>query len=338
LPGGGVVEGTVAGCGGGGEAADSGDGAASDAAALRQEDARRDAWRNTSVAISQQRSLVFQRTQQLAIRRPALRDAAPAGPGAAGQAGGAPFGVWGDIAVGGLEDRTASNRSQTKSAALVLGADTPLSDDFLVGAALTSGVIFGQDDADGDERFEADFGLLPYFAYQLDDRFSLQGAFGLSGAFGTAENAGVVGDTRAFRYFASLEASYFESWGDFSLYTGLSGLWGQGFQAAYTDERDQRFGSVQTRLGNMTLTLQPSYLIEWESQGGFIEPYVLTSYSYDLSQTKTAGAANDPDAFDVGVGMNLFFDDLSGTLEVSRTLGREDISATTGRVTVRIDF
>ena len=243
--------------------------------------------------------------------------------------------MWGDLAITGLEDRNATTRSETQTAAFVLGADVAGSDRLLVGAAFTSSILFAQDDADDDDRFESDFGVLPYFAFQIDDRFSLQG---VSGAFGRTENDGAEADTRAFRYFLSAEAGYFESWGDFSLYTALSGLWGQSFQAAYTDDADQRVGSIRSRLGSLTFTAQPSYVFDWESQDGFVEPYALFSYSYDVTQSKTAGAANDPDAFDVGLGANLFFDGVAGTVEASRMLGRENVSATTGRMTVRVDF
>lgn len=269
------------------------------------------------------------------MRRPELR--APDGVGAPGQGGSDAYGLWSDLAVTGLEDRGAATRSQTRSGAIVFGADTQATQRLLVGAAVTSSLTFIRDDADGDDRREADVGLLPYVAYQIDDRFSLQGAAGGSMAFADLENDGAAAETQAFRYFVSAEAGFFESWGDYSLYAGVSGIWGQGFQQGYTDAAGLRTPPIRSRLGSVAITAQPGVLFELGSDA-FIEPYAVATYSYDVAQSKVAGAANDPDAIDAGVGANLFFGPFSGVLEITRMFGREDVGATTGRVTIRGDF
>ncbi|MEM6492460.1 MAG: hypothetical protein AAF684_11250, partial [Pseudomonadota bacterium] len=94
------------------------------------------------------------------------------------------------------------------------------------------------------------------------------------------------------------------------------------------------------QIGSMTATAQPSWLIAVdEAEGAYLEPYLLAQYIRDFGFTKTPGAANDPDAVLLGVGAYGYYGDgVSGSIEATRIVGREDQTATSARATVRVDF
>jgi len=299
-------------------------------------------------SFAQQSGLVFQRTANLLLNKPENRvnpnvqtGALPQAGllGSAGQGSG-PFGVWADFTWSGLENDDAAVGSDANVFTLTGGYDTPLTDRLIAGAAVSLGGATFDPTATNDSAHEINVGITPYLAYQIDDVFALQAAAGWTHARGFAETGGVDGDYAANRYFLAGEASAFKTWGDFSLFSSVGVLWGQSFQQAYTDDRGLEFGSVRTNLGSVSVTAQPSYLFTVDAAAGdFIEPYILGQYSYDFSQTKVAGAANDPDEVLLGAGVNGFTGDgLSGAVEFSRTVGREDNTATSVRATVRIDF
>jgi len=71
----------------------------------------------------------------------------------------------------------------------------------------------------------------------------------------------------------------------------------------------------------------------------FLEPYATFEYGYDFAITKIPGATNDRDAFRIGGGANLYAgESISGAVEATRMLGREDQDETAARATLRVDF
>ena len=306
--------------------------------------------------ISDQAGLVLQRLNNLSINKPANRAGAPTqtaavargsgglswgGAGAAGQGADTPFSLWLDGAWTGLDDDDAQVGSDGYSVTITGGADTALTKDLTLGAAITFGVSrIEQDNTAEDRRSETSIGFTPYVAYQIDDVFSVQAAAGYNYGGGRQEIGGVDGKIDAHRYFVAGEASAFQTYGDFALFSSVGVLWGRSLQRSYDDDAGTEYGAIGSDLGSVSVTAQPSYLIEVDaSEGFFVEPFLLGQYAYDFTITKTSRSSNDRDAFVIGGGANLFHaDGLSGTLEASRTLGREDRSATTARGTIRLDF
>ena len=240
----------------------------------------------------------------------------------------------------GLENHAAVTGSDGHSFALAAGYDQRLTEALTLGAAISFGGSVFEGRSANAEAYETSFGLTPYIAYQIDDRFTLQGLVGYDSASGNVDIGGIDGDYQADRFFAAVDASAFENWGDFSVFASVGVFWGQACQHSYLDESDTYADGVRTQLGSLSATAQPAYLIMVdEGDGFFVEPFLLGRYDYDFSITKVRGEANDRDAFLVGAGANLFYgDSLSGTVEASQTLGREDKGATTARATVRVDF
>ncbi|MEM7525656.1 MAG: autotransporter outer membrane beta-barrel domain-containing protein, partial [Pseudomonadota bacterium] len=289
--------------------------------------------------LTDQSGLVFQRLNNLLTNKPQNRAGGPTqtavnsvgngglalGQGAAGQGGDAGFGLWIDGAWTGLDDRDATLGSDGYSIAFTGGADTQLADGLTTGAAITFGVSRIESNATQDRRKETSIGFTPYIAYQIDDVFAVQGAVGYNYGGGRAEIGGIDGQIDAHRYFAAAEASAFQTFGDFALFSSVGVLWGQSFQQSYTDDAGAEVDSIKSDLGSLSVTAQPSYLIDLDSSGqSFIEPYLLGQYSYDFTLTKTSRSSNDRDEFVIGGGANFFHGEgVSGTLEASRTLGRD---------------
>lgn len=299
-------------------------------------------------SLTQQSGLVFQRTGNLLLNKPANRvnpDLQTSSLPQAGLTGGAgqgaePFGVWADFTWSGLDNDDAATGSDANVFTLSGGYDTPVTNRLIAGAAVSFGGATFDPIASDDTAHEINFGVTPYVAYQVDEIFALQAAAGFTHARGFAEIGDVDGDFATNRYFVAAEASAFQAWDEISLFSSVGILWGQSFQQAYTDDAGSEFGSIRTNLGSVSVIAQPAYLITLDPDAGdFIEPFLLGQYSYDFTQTKVRGAANDPDEFLLGAGVNAFTGDgLSGTLEFNRTLGREDNTATTVRATGRMDF
>lgn len=262
--------------------------------------------------------------------------------GAAGQGAGTPLGVWADFTWTGLEDDSAVVDSNTDAFTITGGLDAEIAPGIVFGASLSLGRVLSEARNNDLKVNETSVSVTPYFAYRLDDRFSLQGLAGYGyGAGGvTVEATGVDGDYNSHRYYVALEVAYFDQWGDASVYAGIGALYGQSFRLGFTDSGGERFGTQRTDIGTVSVVAQPAYFFALERAIGVdIEPFATFEYGYDFDITKITNATNDRDAFRIGAGAYLYGgDSLSGTLEASRMLGREDQDESTAKATVRVDF
>ncbi|MEM7654159.1 MAG: autotransporter domain-containing protein, partial [Pseudomonadota bacterium] len=156
----------------------------------------------------------------------------------------------------------------------------------------------------------------------------------------STRNETITGHYGIHRYYLAANASYIVSWDDFALLTSGGLLWGQSFEGAYTESDGTEVGSRRASIGSTRILVQPSYLVELDGESGlFAEPYLIGEYSRDFAQTEISGHNNDPDAFRVGMGFNLFSgENLSGNLEGTTMLGREDQREINILGTVRYGF
>ncbi|MEM6491095.1 MAG: autotransporter outer membrane beta-barrel domain-containing protein, partial [Pseudomonadota bacterium] len=247
-----------------------------------------------------------------------------------------------DFTWTGLENDSAVVDSETNAFTVAGGVDAEVAPGVVFGAAVSVGRAFTDAQSGAVSANETSVAVTPYFAYRLTDQFSLQGLVGYGYGRGdvTLEQTDVTGDIDSHRYFVAVEGGYFESWGDASLFAGVGVLWGQSHQLRYTRSDGRSIGSERVDIGSANVVIQPSYLIALDDDGDVVvEPYALLDYSYDFDITKIDNATNDRDAFRVGGGANIYTrSGVSGAVEATRMLGREDQEETTARATLRFDF
>lgn len=263
----------------------------------------------------------------------------PAQTGAGGSGEANPIGVWADLSWTGYENTNAAARARFRSIAGVVGVDTLVAPDFLLGGIAS--YSRGRVETPGETFRQVENGILFgfYSAYAVDDIFSID----VSAAYGLGENAietnqgASEADATTHRYFVTMNTSGRKYWDQFGLFGRLGVLWGESFQEGYTlDNGGGAIGSARSRLGSLRAALQPSYVFAVDDV--LIEPYLRGEYAYDFTKTEIAGAPNDRDAMTLGGGLNIFADAISGTLEGQRMLGREDEKRTTISGNVRINF
>ncbi|MEM7652196.1 MAG: autotransporter domain-containing protein [Pseudomonadota bacterium] len=251
------------------------------------------------------------------------------------------WGVWANVAWSGINDTTAVAGVQGNMLTGIAGADYKISDGVIVGGAVSvGGASFDSQVASFDTE-EVSVGVNPYLAYQITDVFSLDAVAGYSFGVGdSTRNETITGHYGIHRYYTAVNASSFQTWDAFSLMASTGVLWGQSFENAYTESDGTRVGSRRADIGTVKLLLQPSYIFEADRERGlFLEPYLVSEYSYDYTLTRITGHSNDRDALRLGLGLNIFSDiGVSGNLEATSTVLRENQRTVSVLGTVRYDF
>ncbi|MEM7652927.1 MAG: autotransporter outer membrane beta-barrel domain-containing protein, partial [Pseudomonadota bacterium] len=252
-----------------------------------------------------------------------------------------PWGVWANFAWSGINDTTAVAGTQGNVVTGIAGADYEVSDGFIVGGAISIGGAAFDSQIAAFDTDETSIGFNPYLAYQVTDLISLDAILGYSVGVGESTRAETItGHYAIHRYYAAGNASYFQTWERFSLLGSLGVLWGQSFEAAYRESDGTEIGSRRSDLGSVSLLMQPAYLFDLDADNGwYLEPYLVGEYRYDFTISKINGHNNDRDEFRLGLGMNLFAgDSVSGNLEATTAVGREDQRTVSIFGTVRYDF
>ncbi|MEM7652079.1 MAG: autotransporter outer membrane beta-barrel domain-containing protein, partial [Pseudomonadota bacterium] len=299
-------------------------------------------------------------------RAPASRTGAPIAPGAGGtqtsaiapdqgflglssdRAGAAAadglqgVGVWANASWTGIQDKSAVAAQSGNVFTGIAGIDKAYDNGLLLGTALSFGTASFESDLVDFETGETSVGINAYGAYAITDMISVDAFLGYSKAWGRSDrsNDTIEGDWDTHRYFAAGNASYFNSWDEISVFASTGFVWGQSFDSSYSESDGTIVGSRQSRLGSLKALVQPSYLVTLDSdQGLFLEPYVLGEASYDVFITKISGHNNDRDSYRLGAGLNLFAgDNISGNLEASTVVGREDYGSINVLATFRYGF
>ncbi|MEM7654182.1 MAG: autotransporter outer membrane beta-barrel domain-containing protein [Pseudomonadota bacterium] len=281
--------------------------------------------------------------QTAAISTQGLVDLSAGRKGMAAGAGDPRWGVWANFAWSGIQDRTAAAGQDGNVITGMAGADYLVSEGFIVGGGLSiGGAAFDSTVASFDTE-EVSFGLSPYLAYQVTDTLSVDAIAGYIYGRGESTRAETItGHYGIHRYFMATNASYFQSWDSWSILGSAGIVWGQSFENAYGESDGTQVGSRRSDIGSVKALFQTAYLFEVDTgstQALYLEPYVLGEYSYDFVISKIAGHNNDRDQFRLGLGMNIFSGlDLSGNLEASTTVGREDQRMISVLATVRRAF
>ena len=223
--------------------------------------------------------------------------------------------------------------------------------DFAPWESTVLGIAVGYESSDIDTTFnrgnvEADgYTIAPYFGYLLTDTWSVDFSFGYSSIdydqFRTAPVTGtrVTSSTDADRWFGAFNlngVTYYNNW----ILGGRVGtLWAKNEVDAFTESDTTSVADLRTKLGTWSIGGDVAY-----SYGDF-EPFVRATYEQDYSMTEiavTTGPQPDNDRDDVllAAGVRYFGanNGISGYLDWTRRLGRENFDEDTFTASIRVDF
>jgi len=254
-------------------------------------------------------------------------------------------GVWTNVAYSNIEDDLSSTAYDGNVFSVLVGADYRVSDRFLVGLAI------GYENMDLDTTFnrgsiEADgFTIAPYAGYVINRYFTVDVSGGYtdldSDMSRTSPISGsvITGQLDSSRWFVGGNLNAHYQVNRISLLGRAGLLYATETQDAFT-ESDTTFNPERDLdLGQLRIGAQIAYRM------GKVQPYVTGTFEYDFNREKTVVAAgqaqpaNDRSGFEVGGGVRFALSDrVSGGIEGSTHVGRDDFSSTTVSGNVRIKF
>ena len=228
--------------------------------------------------------------------------------------------------------------------ALGVGADWQFSDRFIGGLSF-SGYTSDATLSFNNGSLETDGVIIaPYFAAILgkNRNFVLDGAigYGVGESDATRSNGTITGSYDSDLWFASTNLTYQKSYRNFSFAPKVGVLWLDSTNDGYTESGGVVIPGGGTQLGRLSFGGKVSYI----RNPKFI-PYIsaIGEYDFETDDYSSFTAGNRPSVEDtgatVGLGAQMALSErLSGTLEGTTALGREDYSAYTLSGTLRLKF
>ncbi len=254
-----------------------------------------------------------------------------------------PYGIWGNYSYTDYENDFSATAFDGTNHSFLGGIDFSFWDNTV------TGVAFGYDNGSIDTTFNAGhqdtdtYTLAPYFGALLSDTWSVDATAGFSRVkydqFRTAGVTRVTSTPESDRYFAALNlngVTYYNNW----IIGGRIGyLWARNKLETYTESNGAVVGKSTTKVGTWSVGGDVAYSMQ------NYEPFVGLTYSHDYSFTKIAivgtgpQPANDRDDVLLRLGVRYFNTDrISGNLEYTTRLSREDFSEDRIGMTLRADF
>lgn len=232
-----------------------------------------------------------------------------------------------------------------------VGADTLISSRFLAGLAL------GYENNDistaynGGDNESSGFTLSPYAAYLINDNFSVDVAAGYSSLdydtdrIDNSNGSTIRGSFDSKRWFvaSNLNASFNHQNWFFSGRVGYMHM--EERQDAYSESAAPTTRSMRER--RITLSQFITGIDVAYSVNSF-EPYITASYVHDISRDEGEDAGglpgnvnvtrDDDDEVQYGLGVRYFGNDVSGTFEWSKTVGRANFNSNVWMLTLRTNL
>lgn len=262
---------------------------------------------------------------------------------AAGNGASPRYGAWFGYSYTDAKSDFASTAFSADRHSVLVGIDTMPGDNWLLG------VSFGLERSSVDTRFNAGeqtitgMTLAPYVGVLLGDWLTFDASAGVStlsmDQFRTQGAARVTSDVDSTRLFANANLAASHAF-DRVLLTGLAGM-------LYATQRDDDFresngtlnAESRVNVGRLLLGGEAAYT------AGAFEPYVSGTFEYDFTKTSQAFAPgvarpkNDDTDVLFAVGVRYFGDeDISGSIEYSRVIGRSNLDEDTFSANVRWPF
>jgi hypothetical protein len=222
--------------------------------------------------------------------------------------------------------------------------------DYFPGDNLVIGVAFGYEFSDIDTRanrgnVQSDgYSVIPYFGYLLTDVFSINGNIGYSSVeadqFRTDPGTGarITSNADSDRFFGSVNLDGMWIRGDWILGGRFGLLWATNTQDDFTESNGTFVSSQESKLRQYQVGANAAY-----SYGKF-EPNLSLTFSRDFQTTEIAVTSgpqpsNDRDDFMLAAGIRYYGNHgLTGNLEYSKRLDRDNFEEDTVNLTLRMEF
>jgi Autotransporter beta-domain len=260
----------------------------------------------------------------------------------AGDEQGIPYGVWGNYAYTSFENDFSATALDGESHGFLGGID------FRVGEATIVGVALGYDNSDIDTGFNRGnqntdtVTIAPYFGSMLNDTLSVDFSIGYSNVgydqFRTDGTTRVTSSPVADRWFGALNLNGIKFIDNWIISGRVGAVYASSTIHSYTESNGTTVAESHTRVSSVNVGSEIAYSMkEWE-------PFLNLSYQYDYQLQKVVAAtgpqpANDADDILLSTGVRYFESSgITGNLEYSKRLLREDFNEDRISLTLRIDY
>ncbi len=260
----------------------------------------------------------------------------------AGDGEGMPYGIWGNYSYTDYENDLSSTAFDGSSHGFLGGIDFGIREGTVLGVAL------GYESSDIDTGFNGgnqdtdSFTIAPYFGAILDDILSVDFNIGYSRVeydqYRTSGAARVTSSPEADRWFGAFNLNaitFIDNW----ILGGRVGLlYASSKIDSYTESNGTVVADSRTKVSTANIAGDVSYIY------GNFEPFLNLAYQYDLRQEKISVAtgpqpSNDRDDILLAAGVRYFEKSgVSGNLEYSKRLLRDDFDEDRISLTVRVDY
>jgi autotransporter-like protein len=260
----------------------------------------------------------------------------------AGDGQGIPYGIWGNYSYTDFENDFSATAIDGVSHGFLGGID------FRVGESTILGIALGYDNSDIDTGFNGGnqitdtVTIAPYFGSILNDTLSVDFSIGYSNVgydqFRTDGTTRITSSPVADRWFGALNLNAIKFVDNWIISGRVGSVYASSTIHSYTESNSLVVAESHTRLSSISIGSEIAYsLKEWE-------PFLNLAYQYDYQLKKVATAsgpqpANDTDDILLSTGVRYFEKSgITGNLEYSKRLLREDFSEDRLSLTVRIDY
>ncbi len=259
--------------------------------------------------------------------------------------------VWGNLSWNSLDDEFVNTPSESNSKVFSIGADTMLTDNFVIGLSLAYEDNDVETSFNGGDQDITSYTIAGYMGYLFNDNISFDAAIGHSdidndqtrvlsafgaavapaGPFaGVAAGTPIAGDLDADRFFATINANGFwtvDNW-LFNAHAGY--LWAEEEHDAFTETGGGITAAVASRdfdLEQVRIGLEVGYDLQSK-----VEPFIGLDYVKDTESERVVLPTgmrqpdNDDDEFDLTLGTRFYASDiLSGVFQFHKTFSRNHI-------------
>ena len=263
-----------------------------------------------------------------------------------------PWGVWASYSRIDFEDDFAATAYDADTDQVFLGADFSPWDNFVAGVALgyentdvNSTFNGGGSDSDG-------FSVIPYLSADLSDQLGTEDyqiTFDMALGYGNIDHdqfrtdpttgTRITGSTSSDRLFVLGNVNAFRGVGDWTFGGRLGLAVARDEMDAFTESDGTLVLARTTQLGRLSVGGDAAY--SW----GSFQPWAGLTYNHDFEQNEVATApgttqpANDDDSVTLDLGVRWYSESgITGSLQYSKELGREDFDSDTFSVQIRADF
>lgn len=253
-----------------------------------------------------------------------------------------PYGIWGNYSFTDFENDLSSTAIDGSSHSFLGGVD------FRIWEKTVVGVAFGFDKSDIDTGFNSGnqntdtITIAPYFGTVLDDTLSFDFSIGYSNVsydqFRTAGITQVTSAPTADRWFGSFNMNAIKFVDNWILSGRVGSVYAKSTIKGYTESNGSTVATSRTKVSSVSIGGEAAYILKnWE-------PFVNVAYQYDYQLKEVVVAtgpqpSNDKDDVLFATGVRYFQESgITGNLEYSKRLGRDNFDEDRISLTLRIDY